>query len=126
METIMPRGFTSITFKGGEKDGEIIEDVSLRNLPYTISFSSEFYFATSVNGGMDIMKGSLNSKWHSYSLDIYVKATNEKYKQGTLFEFMETREVERCSAITKNNTQCLKPAIYGKNYCSETHNSNKQ
>jgi hypothetical protein len=116
----MPRGFTSITFKGGEKDGEIIEDVSLRNLPYTISFPSEFYFATSVNGGMDILKGSLNSKWHSYSVEIYAKATNDK--QGTLFEFIETRDVERCSAITKKNSQCVKPAIHGESYCNETHN----
>jgi len=117
----MPRGFTSITFKGGEKDGEIIEDVSLRNLPYTISFPSELYFATGINGGMDIMKGSLNSKWHSYSVDIYARATNEKYQIGTVFQFLETRDVERCSAITKKNAQCLKPAIHGESYCNETH-----
>jgi hypothetical protein len=118
----MPRGFTSITFKGGERDGEIIDDVSLRNLPDAISFKSECYFATSSDGGMSIMKGSLNSLWHSYSVDIYIKADNEKHQTGTIFKFLETRDVERCSAITKSKKQCLKPAIHNKNYCSETHN----
>lgn len=117
----MPRGYTTVTFKGGSKDGEVIENVSLRNLPNTLSFQSEIYFATSKNGGMDIMKGSLNSRWHSYSADIYTRMENEKHKQGVVFELLETIEVERCSAITKKNTQCLKPAIHNKNYCSETH-----
>jgi len=117
----MPRGFTTITFKGGNRDEEVIEDVSLRNLPYTLSFQSECYFATSSDGGMRLMKGKLNNQWHSYSVDIYAKAENKIHKQGVIFEFTETRDVERCSAITKNKTQCLKPAIESKEYCSETH-----
>lgn len=118
----MPRGYTSVTLKGGERDGEIIENVSLRHLPSTIGFRSECYFATSENGGVDIMKGELNTHWHSYSEDVYIKTDNEKNKSGTLFEFIETINVERCSAITKKKTQCLKPAIHNQNYCCETHN----
>tara|TARA_R110000737_G_scaffold353249_1_gene403555 strand:+ start:2216 stop:2587 length:372 start_codon:yes stop_codon:yes gene_type:complete len=118
----MPRGYTSITLKGGERDGQIIEDISLRHLPNMIGFRSECYFATSESGGMNIIKGELNSHWHSYSEDVYVKAENEKYKTGTIFEFIETINIERCSAITKKKTQCLKPAIDNQNYCSETHN----
>lgn len=117
----MPRGYTSITFKGGSKDGEVIDDVSLRNLPNALSFQSEIYFATANDGGMNIMKGKLNSQWYSYSVDIYTKVVNDKHKQGTIFEFLETREVERCSAITKKNTQCLKPAVHKQSYCCETH-----
>ncbi len=117
----MPRGYTSITFKGGKRDGEVIDNVSLRNLPRTLSFKDELYFATAHDGGMNIMKGKLNNQWHSYSVEIYSKAENKKYKQGTTFEFVETREVERCSAITKKDSQCLKPAIFGETYCCLTH-----
>ena len=117
----MPRGYTSITFKGGNMDGEVIDNVSLRKLPHTFSFQNEIYFATAPDGGMNVMKGKLNNQWHSYNVDIYTKAENEKHKLGTIFEFVETREVERCSAITKKNTQCLKPAIYNETYCCETH-----
>ncbi|MBA6416434.1 hypothetical protein H4J50_10450 [Colwellia sp. 6M3] len=122
----MTRGYTSITLKGGKKDGEIIDDVSLRKLPDAISFNSECYFAKSNDGNISIMKGSLSSLWHSYSVHIYSKVENKKHESGTIFEFIETRDVERCSAIIKKKTQCLKPAIYGKSYCSENHNSNKQ
>jgi hypothetical protein len=118
----MPRGYTSITLKGGQRDGEIIEDVSLKNLPNTMGFRSECYFATLDSGGINIMKGALNLNWHSYSEDVYIKADNEKYKTGTIFEFIETIDVERCSAITKKKTQCLKPALHNQNYCCETHN----
>ena len=117
----MPRGYTSITFKGGDRDGEVISDVSLRNLPDTLNFRNDVYFSTALDGGVSVMKGPLNNNWHSYSIDIYTKVENEKHKSGTVFEFLETRMVERCSAITKKNKQCLKSAIYGKTYCSETH-----
>lgn len=122
----MPRGYTSVTLKGGERDGEIIENVSLRHLPNTIGFRSECYFSTSESGGMNIMKGELNTNWHSYSEDIYIKTENEKHKTGTIFEFIETINVKRCSAITKKKTQCLKPAIHNQNYCCETHNLIKE
>ena len=117
----MPRGYTTITFKGGNRDGDIKEDVPLQNLKNTMSFQNEIYFATANDGGMNIMKGRLNSQWHSYTVDIYSKVANNKRKQGTIFEFIETRNVERCSTITRKKTQCLKPAIHGKNYCGERH-----
>ena len=41
----MPRGFTEITLIGGNRDGEIIEDVPLYNLPNSICFNSETFFA---------------------------------------------------------------------------------
>ncbi len=119
----MSRGYTSITLKGGNRNGEIIDDVPLRNLPKTISFQSECYFAKSSNGNMSLMKGQLCTQWHSYSEDIYTKSSNQTHEQGTTYEFIEKRDIERCSAITKQNTQCLKPAIHNKNYCSETHKS---
>jgi hypothetical protein len=117
----MPRGYTSITFRGGSKDGEFIDDISIRNLPSTLSFRSEIYFAKGDDGDISIMKGELSSKWVSYNAEIYTKLENDKHKQGIIFQFLETREVTRCSAITKKKTQCLKPSLYNLTYCSETH-----
>lgn len=122
----MPRGYTSIIFKGGKRDGEVIDDVSLRNLPDTLSFKSENYFAITSSGDMRVRKGELNSQWNSYVAEIYTKAANEKHTKGTVFEFLETIEVERCSAITKKNTECLKPSLHHKNYCCETHKPKKE
>jgi len=117
----MPRGYTSITLQGGNRDGGFIDDVPLRNLPLAISFKSECYFAKSSNGDMSLMKGPLNSLWHSYTIDIYSKVVNKKDESGTIFEFIETRDVERCSAITKKKTQCLKPAVHNKTSYCESH-----
>lgn len=119
----MPRGYTTVTFTGGIMDGEIIDNVSLRNLPNKVNFQHEIYFATARDGGMNLMKGKLNKHWYSYTIDIYEKAPNDKYKKGTIFEFLETREVERCSAITKKGTQCLHSAMHNKSYCCATHNN---
>lgn len=117
----MTKGYTNVTLIGGTRNGEIIEDVPLNKLPKKIEFRSETYFAKSPSGGMQIMKGDLTSNWDSFSIDIYSKAENNKNISGTSFDFVETAMIERCSALTKKKTQCLKPAIHGKNYCCETH-----
>ena len=117
----MPRGFTDIMLVGGNRDGEIIEDVAIYNLPKTIAFASETFFSETSNGGMSICKGKINDSWHSYSRDLYTKSENEKHISGVVFEFTETIMVERCEAITKAGKRCMKPAINKESYCSSVH-----
>lgn len=117
----MPRGFTNITLIGGKRDGEVFEGAPLRNLPNSLSFDSETFFADTANGDMAICKGKLNNSWNSFSRDIYIRNDNEKYKSGVVFEFTETVMVERCEALTKAGKRCMKPAINGKTYCSSVH-----
>lgn len=117
----MPRGFTDITFVGGKKDGEVLKQVPLYNLPPSISFDSEVFFAETEDGGVVIYKGRLNDSWHSFSREIYTKKDNDKHKNGVVFEFSEELMVERCTAQTKAGKRCLKPALKGKVYCSSIH-----
>ena len=118
----MARGYTDIHLKGGSKDSEVISDVPLRRLPKIIAFRSEHYFATSNDGGVDICKGELSKKWHSYSQEVYSKLENQPHKSGTVFQFVETVIVERCSATAKSGTQCLHPALQCETMCG-THKS---
>ncbi|MCR9297304.1 hypothetical protein NB466_00255 [Vibrio fluvialis] len=112
------QGYTDIYLKGGKKDGEIINGVPLNRLPKTIAVRSECYFAIMDNESVVLCKGKLSSNWHSYSEDIYEKNENEPHKAGVIFTFVETIMIERCTAITKNKTQCLNPALYGESTCS--------
>jgi hypothetical protein len=119
----MARGFTDIKLVGGARDGLVIEKVELRGLPKEITFDSEAFFSEIDDGGMAIKIGGLDDSWSSFSKDVYAKKVNEKYKSGTVYEFVETRMVERCTAITKSGERCLKPALNGKSYCSSVHKS---
>lgn len=122
----MPRGFTTIHFIGGTKDKTSIEDVQINRLPKNIRFRSEVFFAQTNANGMAVMKGSLTNDWHSYSVDIYTRIPSDKYQQGTIYSFNETRMVERCSAITQKGHQCTKAAKHEKTYCSEAHKPKKE
>ncbi|MCG3760328.1 hypothetical protein EXA21_12425 [Vibrio cincinnatiensis] len=118
----MARGYTDIHLKGGSKDGEVISDVPLKQLPKAVAVRSEHYFATSNDGGVGICKGELSKKWHSYSQEVYSKLENQPHKSGTVFQFVEKVMVDRCSATTKSGTQCLHAALHGETMCG-THKS---
>lgn len=120
----MSRGYTTIYLIGGSQDNECIEDVPLKRLPKSLSFQTQTYFAKDPSGDMVLMKGELNSLWHSYSVDVYEKAEMNSNGSGVTFEFSETKMIERCSAITKKGTQCKKPAIDGESYCCINHKQN--
>ena len=117
----MPRGFTTVYFIGGSEDNTSIEDVQINRLPKNIRFRSENFFATTETDDIAMMKGDLSKDWLSYSVDIYTRSPSDKYKQGTIYSFNETRMVERCSAITQQGHQCSKAAKHEKSYCSEIH-----
>ena len=112
----------NVTFEGGEENGRIIENVQVRRLPKEFYFHCDIYFAENPSGGMNIMKGKLNSFWHSYDANYYVrKPTQDKLSGTIIYTFLENRMIERCAAITKKQTRCMKAAIHEKLYCS-THN----
>ncbi|MCP4274462.1 MAG: hypothetical protein GY781_21260 [Gammaproteobacteria bacterium] len=117
----MPRGYTDVYLSGGNRDGEIHENIPLKLIHKSIGFSSDSFFAERPDGDIAICKGKLNERWFSYCHDIYVKKDNDKYKAGTIYEFSETIIVERCSAVTKKGKRCMRAALSGKNYCDSIH-----
>jgi len=114
----------NITFIGGYNDGEIIENVPVNQLRAELSFRTQddIYFASHPSGDMSIMKGKLNSLWHSYSVSVYQKSESALAYTGSVeYVFVEDRDVERCTALTQKNTQCMNAAIHGNPLCT-THN----
>lgn len=103
----MPRGYTTIYLEGGPNDGEVFEDVPLRQLPNKIQIPTSTFFASNPDGSMSIMKGELTKNWHSYAVNIYLKKDNVKHQLGTIFQWYENVMVERCKATTKQGKQCL-------------------
>ncbi|HCG5272423.1 TPA: hypothetical protein NJZ13_000527 [Vibrio parahaemolyticus] len=61
----------------------------------------------------------LPSDWESYSVDVYEKSNLEN--GIATYKFTEARMVERCKAMTKQGTRCMKAAKHLKSYCSITH-----
>ena len=116
----MARGYTSITFTGGPKSGEVVENVSLRGLPRRVTFRTDSYFSQTKNGVV-VKTGELDRGWLSCTVLVYEKQPNEKYKSGVVFAFLGTETVDRCEAITKKNDRCIRAAKQGVNYCSSTH-----
>lgn len=114
-----------ITFiGGGDANGETIENVPVNRLKPELSFriQGDIYFANHPSGDMSIMKGKLNSLWHSYCVSVYKK--NELTKASTdhvEYKYIGERDVERCTALTQKNTQCMNAAIHEKPFCA-THN----
>lgn len=118
----MPSKRISINFIGGENDGEVLENFPINKLPPRFYFPSETYFADDKSGGISIYKGKLNKYWLSYSACCYIRNTNENNPElAVTYEFSENIMIERCLALTNKKIRCMKPAIYGKTYCS-THN----
>jgi hypothetical protein len=124
----MSRGFTDYIFVGGEHNGLIEKSIPVyinRPPPKKISFQSDYYFVEENDGNIHLIK--LNSKklsmnWHSYGIEIYEKEEKKnRHKPGTIYNFIEQRMIERCVAMTKKGLRCMKPALYGKEYCCITH-----
>jgi len=114
----------SITFNGGGADGEIIENFPINQLRPELSIRAQegTYFATNPSGGMSIIKGKLNSLWHSYSVSVYEKNELTKASTGNVeYDYIGERDIERCTALTQKNTQCMNAAIHGNSLCT-THN----
>jgi hypothetical protein len=59
-------------------------------------------FATNPSGGMSIVKGKLNSLWHSYCVSVYEKNELTKASTGNVeYNYIGERDVERCTALTQ-------------------------
>ncbi|WP_224067933.1 hypothetical protein [Vibrio penaeicida] len=117
----MPRGYTSISLIGGSLDGEVIENMSLRGLPTTLSFQRESHFVENGDGSVSVVEGELSNHWISYVCEVYEKEPNEKHKSGMKYSYKEAVSIERCKANTKQGKRCLKPARLDSDYCSVVH-----
>lgn len=118
----------NITFVGGYNDGEIIENVPVNQLRPELSFRTQedIYFANHPSGDMAIMKGKLNNLWHSYSVSVYEKNEFTKASTGNVeYNFVKDRDVERCTALTQKNTQCMNAAIHENPFCTTHSHVNK-
>lgn len=118
----------NILFIGGQIDGEILEDAPVNRLlpQLTVRTQDGIFFAENPSGGMTVMEGNLNNLWHSYSISIYKKSDLKREAEDNVeYEFVEYRDVERCSALTKKGTQCMHAAIYGKSICTTHNHMNK-
>ncbi len=121
----MARKQVNITFVGGgDLNNEIIENVPAHRLAPELSLriQDDIYFANHPSGDMSIMKGKLNNLWHSYSVSVYEKNELTKAPSGNVeYNYIGERVIERCTALTQKNTQCMNAAIHEKSLCT-THN----
>lgn len=128
----MPRGFTDYIFVGGPHDGIVEKSIpvfSTRPPPKKIGFQSNHHFVQGNDEGMLLVEqhknGRLHKDWISYSIDIYEKEEKKnRHKPGTIYKYLKQEIIERCVAITKKKTRCMKPALSGKDYCCILHKRN--
>jgi hypothetical protein len=115
----------NITFVGGgDLNGETIENFPVNRLKPELDFrlQGDVYFANHPSGDMSIMKGKLNSLWHSYCVSVYERNELTKTSSGNVeYKYIGERDVERCTALTQKNVQCMNAAIHGNSFCT-THN----
>jgi hypothetical protein len=117
----MTRGHTNIALVGGSRDGQVIKNVSCRNLPESFHLENNVWFLQNKNGDIAITKdGKRGHNWHAYSADVYTKLPNEKYITGTVFEFEKEVIIKRCIAMTKKQARCKNIAGSDIDLCS-TH-----
>jgi hypothetical protein len=108
----------NISFIGGYKNGEILENFPVNKLPPRFYFPSDTYFTEDKSGGMSIYKGKLNQHWHSYSASIYERTVDSNEPETTInYTFVEEGIIDRCSALTTKKVRCMKPAVYEKPCC---------
>lgn len=105
----------------GHPNKENIEllNFNSRSLIEVITIPSDVCITES---GQVVRYEKLPSDWMSYSVDVYEKSNLEN---GTAkYKYTESRMVERCKAITKQGTRCMKAAKHLNSYCSITHGNN--
>ena len=115
----MPRGFTSIRFHGGPKNGEVQEDVPCSSLGDSVSVPSGSGYTDEPGGvvGVFVDAFELPDNWMISSSFKYVKRKPVTGCSGAHYDFQERTLVERCRATTKSNTWCRNVAMQGKKTC---------
>jgi len=115
----MSKGKTSLYLEGGPMDKEVLEDIDTRHVQEKISFPTSTW-GRKVDGNVQIMDGRKKDKfWLFTAQDVY-KKTPQRKDGLIVYSFYETQTVERCSALTKAGSQCMKAARIGQETC-ETH-----
>lgn len=115
------KGYSNVTYLGGPHDGDT-DELPAHILKDTVRVMSEYYYVTPENGeGMEIRRftGRLHKNWHCYLVSVYQKRPKKKNSAGTVYEFIEEVEVERCYQRTKEGRQCRREAERNTLYCKQ-------
>ncbi|HIF6203942.1 TPA: hypothetical protein ACX3IY_003488 [Vibrio parahaemolyticus] len=116
----MAKGKVTVHFTGHpSKEDFELRDFNSRFLTEVITIPSNVCITESCKV---VQYEKLPSDWVSYSVDVYEKSNLEN--SIAKYKFTESRMVERCKAITKQGTRCMKPAKHLNSYCSITHGNN--
>jgi hypothetical protein len=115
----MSKGKASLYLEGGPMDKEVLEDVDARYVTDVVSFPTSTW-GKEVDGNVHIMDGGKKDKFWTFTARHVYKKTPQRKDGLIVYTFDETLTVERCSALTKAGSQCMKAARNGQKTC-ETH-----
>ncbi len=117
----MAKGKSKIRFIGGDLDGEFLDNFDNRSLSDEIHHHTGLWFRENEDGSAHAMKGGkLDHLWHSYEIHIYKKGNKDK-NSYFIYQFERSDIVDRCTAMTKSGTRCMKSRYKNLPVC-ETHN----
>jgi hypothetical protein len=108
------------TFRGGPRDGEVI-DLPLPMCQARLAYESDEWFKREPSGGVAMVRGGdrRRSHWVGYSLDVYEKIAPGLHGEVE-YKFLRSESVARCTAITKQGKLCRNDAEPLTDFC-KTH-----
>ena len=117
----MPKGKTTLYFRGGPVDGQAIEGACNRiyaslRIPYGSGFTEE----SDGRIGVFTNASELPENWTAYKASNYSKEETASGKAGVVYSFTGSLMVDRCRAITKKGDWCKNESADGKSVC-KTH-----
>jgi hypothetical protein len=115
----MIKGKTSLYFEGGPLDKEVLEEIDTRHVQEVISFPKTTW-GRQVDGNIQIMSGGKKDNFWLFTAQDAYKKTLRRKDGLIVYSFFESQTIDRCSALTKAGSQCMKAARLGQETC-ETH-----
>jgi hypothetical protein len=111
----------NVVFNGGPLNGETMLNVPKNRLRSSLNMKRDAYFGTTDSDAIGVYQGELNSLWIYYLSDVYKFESMSDDEETVTYRYVETKEVNRCTAFTLKGTRCSKASQDGHMYCSEQH-----
>jgi hypothetical protein len=112
------------TFRGGPRDGEVI-DLPLPMCQARLAYESDVWYRRDLSGGVLMVQGGDRRKhphWLRYSSDVYEKIAPGLHGRVE-YQFLHSEHFTRCAALTKQGKLCRNDAEPPSDVC-KTHGKN--
>ena len=124
----MPKGYADFRFYGGPRNEEVWPDTPLLMAKPRVSIRFRCHAEFDAKRRLISLPidQDLGPKWFMHMCDIYAKRERTEAATGVEYNFVETREIGRCAALTKAGKHCRNDAAQGSIVCETAHRSEKQ